>query len=70
MEAIISDYNNTIHNVTKATPLEFFYSSNNKFLKKIKKNILNYYNKKNNNILDYELDDKVFNIFKYNYKEK
>ena len=59
LESTVSAYNNTIHNVTRATPLEIFYSTNNKFLKKIKKNILNYYNKKNNNLLDYELDDKV-----------
>ena len=46
LEATISAYNNTIHNVTKATPLEIFYSTNKKLLKKTKKNIINYYNKR------------------------
>ena len=59
LESTISAYNNTLHNVTKATPLEVFYSTNKKFLKKIKNNIINYYNKRKKNIFDLELDDKV-----------
>ena len=32
LEKTVEAYNNTNHNVTKATPLEIFYSTNNKFL--------------------------------------
>ena len=59
LDSTISAYNNTLHNVTKATPLEIFYSTNKKFLKKIKQNIINYYNKRKKNTLELELDDKV-----------
>ena len=59
MEVTISAYNNTLHNVTKATPLEVFYSTNKKFLKKIKQNIINYYDKRKKKVFEYELDDKV-----------
>ena len=59
LESTISSYNNTLHNITKATSLEIFHSTNKKFLKKIKHNIINYYNKRNKNIFELELDDKV-----------
>ena len=63
LESIISDinqiYNNTIHSVLKATPNEVFFSTNEKFLKTIKKNVLDYYKKKNNDLDKPELDDKV-----------
>ena len=59
LESTISAYNQTLHSVTKATPLEVFYSTNNVYLKKIKKNILQFYDKKKKNTLEYELDDKV-----------
>ena len=59
LESTISSYNNTLHNVTKATPLEIFHSTNKKFLKRIKHNIINYYNKRKKNTFELELDDKV-----------
>ena len=37
LEETVKAYNNTIHSVTKATPLEVFWSTNNKYLKSIKK---------------------------------
>ena len=39
----IKNYSNTLHNVTKASPNEGFYSSNNIYLRKTKQNIINYY---------------------------
>ena len=59
MEATIFAYNNTLHNVTKTTPLEVFNSTNKKFLKNIKQNIINYYDKRKKEVFEYELDDKV-----------
>ena len=59
LESTITAYNNTLHSVTKATPLEIFHSTNKKFLKKIKQNIINYYNKRKKETIEYELDDKV-----------
>ena len=37
LESTISAYNQTLHSVSKATPLEVFYITNNVYLKKIKK---------------------------------
>ena len=34
LESTISAYDNTLHSITKATPLEIFQSTNKKFLKK------------------------------------
>ena len=45
LEDTINSYNNTLHNVTKHTPNEIFFSTNLKFLKKIKSNIIAYYTK-------------------------
>ena len=59
LNATVTAYNNTLHNVTKATPFEVFYSTNIKFLKKIKENIKSYYDKRRKDIIEYELDDKV-----------
>ena len=59
LETTVTAYNNTLHNVIKATPLEVFYSTNKKFLKKIKQNIINYYDKRKKAVFEYELDDKV-----------
>ena len=59
LETTINAYNNTIHSVTKHTPLEIFYSTNNKFLKKIKNNIINYYDKRKKIEQSFELDDKI-----------
>lgn len=59
LEDTINSYNNTLHNVTKATPNEIFYTTNTKFLKKIKTNIINYYNKNKKFEIDIDLDDKI-----------
>ena len=39
--------------------MEIFYSTNKKFLKKIKQNIINYFDKRRKVVLEYELDNKV-----------
>ena len=59
LEETVKAYNDTIHSVTKATPLEIFWSTNKKFIKSIKKNIVNYYDKRSKNSFQLELDDKV-----------
>ena len=46
LEETVKAYNDTIHSVTKATPLEIFWSTNKKFIKSIKKNIVNYLDKR------------------------
>ena len=45
--------------MTKATPLEIFWSKSNKFLKKIKNNIIKYYEKSNKESIELDLDNKV-----------
>ena len=47
LEVAINSYNKTIHNVIKAVPNEVFWSTKEKFLNKIKQNIINYSNKDN-----------------------
>ena len=59
LNEVVSVYNNTIHSVLKATPNEVFFSTNTKFLKKIKNNIKNYYYKNDHYIHEVDLDDKV-----------
>ena len=59
LEDTVKSYNDTIHSVTKATPLEVFWSTNKKFIKSIKNNIINYYDKRSKNTFQYELDDKI-----------
>ena len=56
---INSIYNSTIHSVLKASPNEVFFSTNTKFLKKIKNNIKSYYYKNDSIIPEVDLDDKV-----------
>ena len=59
LEEINKIYNKTIHNVTKASPYELFFSTSINFLKTIKNNIINYYNKKNREVLELDSEDKV-----------
>ena len=59
LEDTINFYNNTLHNVTKATPNEIFFSTNLKFLKKIKSNIIKYYTKNKKVEIDIDLDNKI-----------
>ena len=59
LEETVKAYNNTIHSVTKATPLEVFWSTNNKYLKSIKKRIIEYYENRNKKTFELDLDDKV-----------
>ena len=59
LEDINKEYNKTIHNVTKASPYEIFFSTNDKYFKNIKQNIINYYKKKDKILLDIDLEDKV-----------
>ena len=59
LEEVIKSYNNTLHTVTKATPNEIYYSTNTKFLKYIKDNTIKYYENKNKDFFEIELDDKV-----------
>ena len=74
LEETVKAYNNTIHSVTKATPLEVFWSTNNKYLKSIKKRIIEYYENRNKKTFELDLDDKVLihtNItLKRNKKDK
>ena len=57
-EDTVKSYNDTIHSVTKATPLEVFWSTNKKFIKSIKNNIINYYYKRSKNTFQFELEEK------------
>ena len=59
LEETINSYNNTLPNVTKATPNEIFFTTNIKFLKKIKNNIIQYFTKNKNFEIDIDLDDKI-----------
>ena len=61
LEETVKAYNNTIHSTTKATPFEVFWSTNNIYLKSIKKNIIDYYENRNKISfeLEIEIDDKV-----------
>ena len=59
MNVTITAYNNILYNAKKANPLDVFYRTNKKFLKKIKQNIMNYYDKERKVVLEYEIVDKV-----------
>ena len=54
----VHHYNNTIHSVTKFTPNEIFYSSDNELFHKVYNNILNYYNKNNKKEYLYKIGEK------------
>ena len=62
LNEIIKSYNETIHKAIKYTPIEIFYTTNNKLLKNVKKNIIAYYSKSDENNNDLELETKSFNI--------
>ena len=57
LEQTIKSNNKTLHNMIKATPLEFFYSTNKSLIKIIKANVKMYYerNYKGNTELDLEI---------------
>ena len=58
MEDTLKSFNDTKYSVTKSTPLEVFWTTNKKFIKSIKNNYINYYDKKSKNTFQFELDDK------------
>ena len=57
---VVNRYNNTIHTITKYSPNEFFYSSNEELHKKVYMNILDYYKKKGNNSVLFKIRENVY----------
>ena len=69
----VNIYNKTIHRITKHTPNEIFYSSNEDFFKLIINNILDNYNKANKTNLIFKEQEKILlinNIVKTKQKTK
>ena len=58
LSIVVNEYNNTIHSVTKFTPYEIFYGSDEELFKKVYNNIFNYYNNKNNTNFLYKIGEK------------
>ena len=54
----LKTYNETIHKAIKYRPIEIFYTTNNKLLRKVKKNIIAFYSKSNENNNALELETK------------
>ena len=63
LKKVMNNYNNTVHVVTKYTPNEIFYTSNEELLKNVYNNTYDYYNnriKNENNSIIFNIGQKFF----------
>ena len=71
LKKVINIYNRTVHRVTKFTPNEIFFNSNEEFFKTVKSNIINNYKKDNKNEILFKEKEKILlinNFIKTNHK--
>ena len=62
LKLAVNNYNKIKHNITKYTPNELFFSSNNEIFKSVYNNTIEYYNNKSKNYLSFKVGEKCLLI--------